>query len=132
MGWRVERMPLVDEPIEADWDRTSALHRQTLRRVARRRRPSDASSAESDDFEQLQRLPGADDWLAPPIIAPSSGEYDAYVDEPGEVTWYGCRECTTLVPTTSETHAWSHVVRAHRKACIPSDPEIWAVRHTAS
>ena len=125
MGWAVERTPLTIDPVEADWDEEVVVKpRKSGARMA-----IDSDDESSDD--DVPTPPGNASKLAPfevAVIERGSDAFDQYVDEPGTLTVYGCRLCTALVPSAAETVAWTHLLRVHGKACMPTDDAIFAVR----
>ena len=129
LGWSVGRTPLVAEPVQSDWSRSEDMHKAMLE--ARILQPHHDSGWDSDDFgdggvrlgEAAEDVP-----LDVAIFAPDADEMGRYAEERGTMTLFGCRLCTSLVPTIDEAEAFMHVVRLHGKACLPADEEIFAVR----
>ena len=117
MGWAVERTPLTIDPVETDWDEVDSAP------TTHRRLRSSTSVSDDSDAPPSRLAP-----LDVPVIERGSGEFDKFAAEPGTTIHYGCRLCTMLVPTTQETVAWTHVLRAHARACLPADDAIFAVR----
>ena len=132
MGCWIERTPLLAAPPVVDWRRKDSIASRRRRQRARRVRAG--LSADSDGDES--------DTEVPPFHTQMEAEatFDLRIvqcrpkdvarrfgDGPGLITFYGCSRCTAFVPSSSENEAFKHVLRAHGKACLPSDPDIWAV-----
>lgn len=129
MGWKVRRRPLTAEPVAVDWVRNGALHQQ-MRGARRPRRDDDdlAFGFDSDDSEVDGPLKDEDTALEVPVLASGSPYPDDYAEEPGTTTLFGCRLCSSFVPTSEEAAAFMHVLRVHDKACVPASFDIFAVR----
>ena len=98
-------MPLVIEPVEDDYAGGDGILRK-------RKGKSKATKIELDVA----------------VVERGSDAYEEFDNEPGTTTFYGCRLCASLVPTTAEGVAWTHVFRSHGRASLPTDDDIFAVR----